>query len=188
MQPTEDEAAHERGNEAAAAERSGDAVRQRSAGERDHLEPVLRHEPPRLGEAQDERSDGAGSDAADDAVADLLRHDACRCSATDHLLFRLCDGQRNEEQRHADAVVEPALDVQALADARGQTLVGDDRLPQRRIRRSEDDGQHERLGPRESREDGGRQRGSGGDGQRQPDAEQPNGQPDLLSQQAQVDA
>ena len=89
-----------------------------SAGERDDLEPVFRHEPPWLDEAQDESGNGPGRHTADDAVADLFRHDARRCSATDHLLFRLRDGQRDEEQRDADAVVEPALDVQALADAR----------------------------------------------------------------------
>ena len=154
---------------------SGDAVRQRSAGEWDHPQPVLRYELPWLGEAQNERSDSTRSDAADDPVADLLCHDARSGSTADDVLFRLRNGQRNEEQRDANAVVEPAFDVQALADARREPLVGDDRLAQRRVGRGEDDRQHESLGPCEPRDDGGRDHRAGCDGERQPDPEQPYG-------------
>jgi hypothetical protein len=46
---------------------------------------------------------------------------------------------------HTDAVVEAALDVQPLADARRQPLLGHDRLTQRGIGGREHDREHDRL-------------------------------------------
>ena len=44
-EPAEDKTADERGDEAATAERNGDAVREDGGGERDYLQPVFGHEP-----------------------------------------------------------------------------------------------------------------------------------------------
>ena len=71
----EDEPADERGDEPAPAERSRDPVRERGCRKRDHLQPVLGHEPPPLDEAEDDRAERAGGDAADDPPADLLDHE-----------------------------------------------------------------------------------------------------------------
>ena len=65
-----------------------------------------------------QRPQHAGGDAADEPVADLLEHQV-RCGARRHRAFvPLGDRERDEEQRHADAVVEAALDVEALPDPR----------------------------------------------------------------------
>ena len=82
------------------------------------------------------------------------------------------DGERDREQGYAHPVVEAALDVQPLADARGEVLVGDDGLTERRIGGCQHDRQDGRLGPRHVVEDDAGGEGAGDDRQRKTDAEQ----------------
>ena len=76
VQPAEDEPAGERGDEPAAAERVGDAVGERGARDRDHLEPHRLVEPAARRRSDGQRSEHARRDAADDAPADLLDDEA----------------------------------------------------------------------------------------------------------------
>ena len=97
-------------------------------------------------------------------------------------------GERDREQRDAQAVVEPALDVQALADPRRQACVGDDGLPERGVGRGEHDREHDRLRPRDVGQHEHAGDCAGHDRQRQTDAQQPYGYRELASQGVQVDA
>ena len=87
----------------------------------------------------------------------------------------LRDGKRDREQRHAQAVVEAALDVQALTYTRRQVLVGDDRLAQRGVGRSQHDREHERLGPRDRAQHESAHQRPDDDRERQADAQQTGG-------------
>ena len=67
---------------------------------------------------QDRGHDEPAGDAADHAVADLLEHQRRRAAPVRDLrLFDISGRDRRERGRDADAVVEPALDVETLADA-----------------------------------------------------------------------
>ena len=102
-----------------------------------------------------------------------------------------CDvGQRDggEQQRHADAVVEPALDVEPLADALRHARLGDDRLPERRVGRR----QHDRRAPAPRRAVSWPNRTAAAaapsrDRQRQADPEQSHRDADRAAEVAQVD-
>ena len=115
-EPAEDGASDERGDEAAAAHPHGQAVGERSPRDRYDLNPDLIDEA-----ARDAHPDhGCGREPRDHApetsVPDLLEHELQRLAVSDRALFRLGDRDRDQEQRHADAVVEPALDVEPLTD------------------------------------------------------------------------
>ena len=68
-------------------------------------------------EHDDRRGDRPGDEPADDAVADLLDDEPEGRHVAHVTGVRLRDREHDEEQRHADAVVEAALDVQPLPDA-----------------------------------------------------------------------
>ena len=53
---------------------------------------------------------------ADEPVPDLLRDEPDGGAVADRALLGLGDGEGDEEDRHADPVVQPALDVEPLAD------------------------------------------------------------------------
>src|SRR5262245_39905904 len=97
QEPTEDEPANEGGDEAAAAQRHGDAVRQRGGGERDDLQPVLGHETTWLHDVQQHRSKAAGDNAADHAVADLLGDDLHGVATAERLLVDVSNREGNQE-------------------------------------------------------------------------------------------
>ena len=100
----------------------------------------------------------------------------------------LRDRERDREERHAEAVVQPALDVESLADARRQVWVRDDRLAERGVGRREDDGNDHRFGPRDAVEQERAHDRSGHDRERQPDGQEAGRNPVLASQDVQVDA
>ena len=95
-----------------------------------------------------------------------------RGAVSDRALLSLGDRDRDQQKRHADAVVEPALDVEPLTDARRNPGIGDDRLPQRSVGRSEHDRKQDGLDEHELSEQGHTRESAGHDGQRQPDREQ----------------
>ena len=115
-QPAEDGPADERGDEPAAVHPDRQPVGERGPGDRDDLNPD------RIDEAaRDTHPDhGCGREprdhAADASIPDLLEHELERGAVSDRARFRLGDRDRDQEQRHADAVVEPALDVEPLAN------------------------------------------------------------------------
>ena len=118
----------------------GDAVGEGGAGGGDHLAPGPRDQVPAAGvDDQDRRDQNPGGDSADDPEADLLEQKLRRASALGDV--RLDIGRRygREQERHADPVVEPALDVQALADPSRDARLGDDRLAERGVGRRQDD-------------------------------------------------
>ena len=108
--------------------------------------------------------------------------------ASDCALLRLSDRERDQEERYADAVVEAALDVQALSDSRGESLQAHDGLPEGRVRRGEDDREDECLRPRERVQERERGDESGHEGERQAESQQPRGNAELPAQDSQVDA
>ena len=187
LEHAEDEPCDERGDEAAAAERDGDSIRQSGTRERDHLHPVVGDQVPPTGNAEDHTRCNTGDDAAHEPPTDLVEHHVDSRAHRDRIVLGLRDREHDEEQRHADPVVEAALDVQALPDAYGQAAVRHHLLPERRVRRREDDRKHERLGPGQLRQQPDRDRHAGDDRQRQPEPEQPRGQPELTAQRTDVD-
>jgi hypothetical protein len=89
------------------------------------------------------------------------------------------DGERDEEERHADSVVEAALDVEALPYSRGNPLVGHNCLAKRGVGAGEHDGEHERLDQGDAWQNRHPDEGAGGDGEWQSDAEQPRRESEL---------
>ena len=138
-QPSEDGAADEGGDEPAAAHPHGESVRERGACDRDHLQPDRIDESARDSHPDHDRGRDPREHASNDSVADLLEHEVRRRAVSDRAFVRLGDRDGDQEQRDADAVVEPTLDVETLADARRNPRIGDDRLPERSVRRGEHD-------------------------------------------------
>jgi hypothetical protein len=98
------------------------------------------------------------------------------------LLFGFCQGQKERQEGDRQAVVEPGLDVEGLADAYRDARVAYDRLAQRRVGRRED-GTYDCCFP--EREVGEQQRcGSGPqcDGERHSYAQEAQGQCLILLQ------
>ncbi len=96
---------------------------------------------------------------------------------------RKCD----EEQRDADAVVQPGLDVEPLSDSRRNPDVGDDHLPERGVGRRQDDREQQRLAEAELSEEAGCERKAREDRERETDPEQPRGHEVLPPQRGEVD-
>ena len=97
-------------------------------------------------------------------------------------------GNGREQQRHADPVVEPALDVQALADPARDARLGDDRLAEGGVGRRQD---HPRITASQKvswSKITRRRKRSEGDRQRQADPEQAHRHRDLAPQLSEVDA
>ena len=166
-----------------------EAVREDGRRRRNDLEPRLVDPLATSCEHDHGRSEGACRHTAQDSVADLLGDEPRRFAAAEGA--RVCLGQRegDEEQRYADPVVQAALDVQPLANAYGEAGEGDDRLPERRVRRRQDDGEEQHLGGRERPpEENETCRATGNDRERQPDAEQQRGDRHLVSERLEVDA
>ena len=158
-EPAEDRAADEGGDEPAAAHPHGQAVGQRGPGDRHDLEPHRIDEAARNSYPEHKRGREPRNHAAEAAVADLLEHEVQRGAVSDRAFLCFGDRDGDQEKRHADAVVEPALDVQALTHARRDARVGDDRLSQRGIRRGEHDREQDRLDEHELPEQRIRPRG-----------------------------
>jgi hypothetical protein len=74
-----------------------------------------------------------------------------------------------------------------LPDAGRKARIGHDRLPERSIRRRQDDGENQDLGPVKRTEHCDPERPARQDCQRQTDAEQPRGHGVLASKRGQVD-
>ena len=138
--------------------------------------------------ANDQPADDPADDPGDDAQADLLRREPeeVQDRAVGDLGPRELEGQQVE--RHRDAVVQAALDVEALAHPRRHRRVGDDALAERGVGRREDDRDECGFDEQHAREDQSRDRDSGGDGERQPDSEQPHGESELSAELLEVDA
>ena len=84
--------------------------------------------------------------------------------------------------------LEPALHVEALADARRQPLLGHHGLPERCVGRRQHDGQHDGLEKRELSEQRHRDERAGDERERETDPEQPRRYRRLTVQSADVDA
>ena len=133
------------------------------------------------GEDDDNGGQRAGDDAAEEAEADLLHHEADSGRGAELAGLRLRDREHDEEQRHADAVVQTALDVQTLANPRRQPRQRDDGLPECSIGGGEDHGEEQSLGPRERPEEHGADGEADDECQREPEPEQACGDRDLLA-------
>ena len=145
----EHETSDERGDEAGAADRISNSEGEAGAGHRHDLEPGAADVPVPTGDHDDARGGDARKHSGQDAVADLLEHQPSRGPVADRSRLGLRDREHDPEQRHADPVVEAALDVQSLSNSAREPRQRDDRLAERRVRRREDHREEERLGPRE---------------------------------------
>ena len=186
-QPAEDRTSDEGRDEPAAAHPHGQPVGERGPRDRDDLKPDLIDEAAR--DAHPDHGCGCESrnHAPERSVADLLEHELHRRAVSDRALLRLGDRDRDQEQRHADAVVEPALDIEPLTNTRGNTGIGDDRLPQRSVRRGEHDREQDGLDQGELRKHGNTRERAGHNRQRQPDRKQAKRQDVLAAQCCEVD-
>ena len=99
------------------------------------------------GDHDDARGGDARSHPGQDAVADLLEHQPNRGAVADRSGLCLRDREHDPEQRHADPVVEAALDVQTLSHSAREPRQRHDRLTERRVRRREDHREEQRFGP-----------------------------------------
>ena len=97
----------------------GDPVGERRAGDRNDLNPRFGDQSRAPAGHQDGGDGQPGDHAAEDPVADLLGHDLHRVLRKWCVGFDICRGQRDQQQRYADSIVEPALDVEALPDPGG---------------------------------------------------------------------
>ena len=167
---------------------AGCAVGERRAGARDHLPPRARDQVSAAGVDDDRRDHEPAYDPADNPVADLLEQQRRGAAALRDLRFHVGHRHGREQQRHADPVVEPALDVEPLADPAGDARLGDDRLPQRGVGRRQHDRQDHCLLDAQPVEDDGRRDGAERDRQRQSDPEQAHRHPDLAAKQPEIDA
>ena len=114
----EGHARDECGDEAGASQRCGDAVRECGSCDGQDLQPGRLDQ--LVAASVDDRCccDDAGEHASDDSPTDLLHDQPHRVRRSEITGVCLGDCEHDEEQRHADAVVEAAFDVQTLADAR----------------------------------------------------------------------
>ena len=184
---SEHQAADERRDEDAPSHPQGEPGSEHGRGERVHLDPGALGPAAPDREALDERRPGARGEAGQASVADLLDDQVKGRVAGHGRRIDLREADRDEEERHADAVVQAALDVQTLPDQRGQAWVGDDRLPERGIGAREADGEEERLRPVQAGEDPSADERARDDRQGQADAEQPQGDGVLGAERTQVD-
>ena len=173
----ERQSSDKRRDQPAPVEDRGEAVGQADESQRHDRSPSSGTQPratPRAAPAPQ----AAGKESSDHPEADLLDDEPERLSLPAALGRR--EGERDEQQRHAQAVVQPALDVEALADAQRHPLVGDHRGPEGRIGRRHGDRQEDGLDGREPRQDDQRDGGADRDRQRKSDAEQARRESDLL--------
>ena len=121
--------------------------------------------------SQRDGAERAGGDAADEPPADLLGDELQSAACAERAFVRLGDGDRDEEERHAQAVVEPALHVEALSDPGRDAPVRHDCLPEGGVRAGEHDGEDERLDEAHPWKDGdaGHRAGRNRQGQAQPE-------------------
>jgi hypothetical protein len=177
-------AGDERGDEARAPERGCHPVGERSARGRDHAPPRIGDQPAAPGLHEHQGDEGAAHQAAEHAVADLLEQERHGVAPVGDPGLDVGDRHRGEQERDADPVVEPALDVEPLADPARDAGFGDDRLAERGIRRGQDDGQDDRLLDRELVEHERAGDGAERDRQRQADPEQADGDTGLTAELA----
>ena len=179
----EDHAGDERRDEARSVERARDAVGERGAGGRDHLPPRTRDQVPPAGVDDDRRRQEPGRRPRRRRRSRSPRAAACRrCGRPEISRFHIGGGDGREQQRHADPVVEPALDVQALADPLRHARLGDDRLA--RARRRSAPARPPGSPPPQTvswPKISAAATAPSGDGQRQADAEQPQRHADLAA-------
>ena len=104
------------------------------------------------------------------------------------LLLGLRQGQEERQERHGQTIVEAGLDVEGLAQARGDTRVAHDRLAQGSVGGGEDGSHDSRLPEREVGEQQRRDGRSQRDGERHPYAEEAQRQSLVLAQGREVGA
>jgi hypothetical protein len=184
----EHDAGHERSDEAGPAQRACYSVGEGRTGGRDHLPPRGGDQiaPARL--RDDPGDQQARGHASQDAVADLLHQQRGGAAPAGDLRFHVGRRDGREQQRHADAVVEPAFDVESLADPLRHARLGDDRLPEGSVGRRQHDREDHGLFDAELPEDRCRRHRAQEEGQRQADGEEPQRHADGAAQLTEVDA
>ena len=167
---------------------AGGPVGEDGAGGRDHLAPRAVDQIPSAG-IDDHGSDHQrGDHPADDPVADLLEQKGGPCSSPGNTRLDVRGRHGREEQRYADPVIEPAFDVQALADPSRDAWLGDHRLAEGGVGRRQDHPDDHGLPEGQLAEDHGGGERSECDRQRQPDPEQPQRNRGSTPQSPEVDA
>ena len=115
MDGAEGDPGDERGDEAATAECGRQGVGEDRGRDRDDLLPARCGPAPGDGTPEDPGAEDTRDDSPNGAEADLLEEYAYRPRVRGVLLGHR-EGEEDDEQRHAYAVVEAALDVETLPD------------------------------------------------------------------------
>ncbi len=162
----EDHSGDEGCDEARAAERRGDPIGERGTCRRDDLQPGGGDQATAGSEDDGPCGDDAAGKTAGDSPADLLDHEPNRVSVADLARLGLRESERNEQERHTDTVVEPALDIEALTDAGRQAAFGQNGLPEGGVCRREHHAQNDRFRDRQRSKEQACEERSGDDRQR----------------------
>src|SRR5208283_2889200 len=175
----EQQAAGEAGDEAAAAERlRGGETQGGQSNDRD-VQPVLAGPAEACGAAQHEDGGPRDDDAGEQADAEFLDDDHGDVRGGGRMDLG-ADGEveQDDDERHADAVVQAGLEVERLARGFGDGGVGDDGRAERGVGRREERGEQRDPEQVELREDEQPDEEAEHDGDRQADQQQPFGQGD----------
>ena len=146
------------------------------------VQPVLARPAKPGGAPEDRDRDGGQYDADKQADADLLQND--HRDVPGRAAFDLrANGEleQDDDDRHADAIVQAAFQVQRFACRGWDGGVGDDRRAECGVGRREKRCQQCHFKQAEVREDEQPDQEAEHDGQRQADQQQPPGQPDGAS-------
>nr|WP_181255984.1 hypothetical protein [Nesterenkonia sandarakina] len=103
------------------------------------------------------------------------------------LQFSVRDLERDEEERHREAVIEPALHIQRLPHPDRHRRAGDHLVTQRRVGRGQHRGEQEHGGEGHGGEDERPDPDAGEHREWQPDQQEPLGPPQLATQGAEVE-
>ena len=158
------------GDEAAAAERDGDAVAERGDAERRHLAPLVAHPSAARGPGQQAGPGEPDGETHRGAEPERQREDLGRARAG---RVSRRPGEQHHEEGQRDPVVQPALDVEPPPDRRRDPRVGDGGLPEGRVGRRQDDREERQFPHGEARQQEPGAHRPEDHGQREPQPQEP---------------
>ena len=161
MQGAKQKSADEAGDKSAAADQLSRRKAKRGQGHDRHVGPMRGQPVVARGDAQTHYRKGAKSRADQNAEADFLQDDLD--DPSNRVVLHLHSDRQikeDDDQRHADSVIQPAFDIQGFARFDRRRLVGYNRRPERSVRRRQHRGKHGRGEKTAPSETGPSQRGT----------------------------
>ncbi len=186
-QPAKDQTSDKGGNEAAAMQRLCSGETPDGKGDHRNLQPTLRGPARPPTEPDDICSDKGQPGTNDGTNPEFLDKQVKQQSGFVLLVASEGrDGQKSEEDGHADAIVQPAFEAEPLANLDRDILVGHNRLAERSIRGRQDRRQDCHADQREIIKDQNSDNETKQDGERQADQDQPLGNATALGQNTKI--